>query len=250
MPADHNHHYGHTKAEYFSAAVEGVMIFIAAVVIMVAAVDRFISPAPIENVGIGLVISGIASVINGAVAFVLIRAGRRYRSLTLTADGRHLLTDVWTSVGVVLAVVLVAITDWQRLDPIIAFLVGVNIIIAGVRLMRESTEGLMDVSWAKEENAELAAIVRSFIRDDVRIHALRTRQSGYQRFAEMHVLVPGDWTVWQGHDLVEEIEQAVRAEMADIEITCHLEPIEDPRAYDDFPAEIPLIDQPDPPDSQ
>lgn len=237
-PADRSHQFGHSKAEYFSAAIEGVMIFIAAVFIIVTSVERFIFPAPLENVGIGLGISVVASVVNGGVAWVLLRAGRQHRSATLVADGKHLLTDVWTSVGVVVGVALVWLTGWERLDPIIAFAVGVNIIVTGWKLLAESVAGLMDVSWSKEENAELAKVVSRFVTHDVNVHALRTREAGHSRFVEMHVLVPGSWTVIEGHDVVEEIEQAVTAKFEGCVVTIHLEPREDPRAYGDYDTEV------------
>jgi cation diffusion facilitator family transporter len=239
-PADKNHHFGHTKAEYFSAAIEGQMIFVAAVVIMWTAVERFLNPQPLENVSIGLVVSVVASVVNGVVAVVLMRAGRRHRSLTLVADGKHLLTDVWTSVGVVVGVVLVAVTGVERLDPIVAFLVGVNIVVTGWKLLVESSGGLMDISMSKEDNRAVADVLTDFVTSEVHFHALRTRESGHHRFAEVHVLVPGAWTVRQGHDLVEEVETAVQERLGDIALTCHLEPSEDPRAYGDYAAEFPV----------
>ena len=240
MPADKNHHFGHAKAEYFSAALEGMMIFVAALVILYTSVDRFLNPRSIENVGIGLAISVLASIVNGVVAFILLRAGRQYRSLTLTADGKHLLTDVWTSAGVIVGVLVVALTGIERLDPVIAFLVGLNIIWTGWKLIRESTEGLMDVALSKEENRGIAEILARFVSKDVHFHALRTRVSGHHRFAEVHVLVPGRWSVQRGHDLVEEVEAAIHEEFADLSITCHLEPAEDPRAYGDYTAEFPV----------
>ncbi len=240
MPADKNHHYGHSKAEYFSAAVEGQMIFIAALAIMWAAVDRFLHPRPIENVGIGLAVSIVASVVNGVVAVVLLRAGRRHRSLTLTADGKHLMTDVYTSAGVVVGVLLVALTGIQRLDPVIAFLVGLNIVFTGYTLLKESVEGLMDISMTKQENRSIADTLARFVTPDVHFHALRTRVSGHHRFAEVHVLVPGAWSVQQGHDLMEDVEAAVHETFSDVALTCHLEPTEDPRAYGDFSAEFPV----------
>ena len=240
MPADKNHHFGHSKAEYFSAALEGQMIFIAALVIMWTAVERFLHPRPIENVGIGLAISVFASVINGVVAIVLLRAGRKHRSLTLTADGKHLMTDVWTSAGVVVGVLLVAVTGIQRLDPVIAFLVGVNIVVTGWRLLQESVMGLMDVAMSKQDNRAIADILATFVSREVHFHALRTRLAGHHRFAEVHVLVPGAWTVQQGHDLMEEVETAVHERFGEIALTCHLEPSEDPRAYDDYAAEFPV----------
>lgn len=239
-PADKSHHFGHSKAEYFSAAVEGMMIFVAAVFIIVAAVERLLNPAPVDNLGVGLAISVVATVLNGAVAFVLIRAGRTHRSRTLAADGAHLLTDVWTTVGVVVGVLLVGLTGWQPLDPIIALLVGVNIIWTGWKLMSESLAGLMDVSWPKEENAELARIMRTFTTSEVDIHGLRTRESGHQRFVDYHLLVPGVWDVQRAHDLSEEIQDAVTEAFDGVIITSHIEPREDPRSYADYATEVAL----------
>lgn len=239
-PADKSHHFGHSKAEYFSAAVEGMMIFVAAVVIIVAAVERLLHPAPVENVGVGLLISVIATILNGAVALVLIRAGRKHRSRTLAADGAHLLTDVWTTVGVVVGVMLVWLTGWQPLDPIVALLVGANIIWTGWKLISESLDGLMDVSWPKAENAELARIMRRFTTDEVDIHGLRTRESGHQRFVDFHLLVPGAWDVRRAHDLCETIEDAVREVFEGVVISSHIEPLEDPRSYSDYATEVAL----------
>ena len=232
-PPDEDHHFGHNKAEYFSAAVEGVMILVAAVFIIWAAVRRFLVPQPIENVGIGLVVSVVASVLNGVVAFVLIRAGRRHRSITLTADGRHLLTDVWTSAGVVVGVLLVAVTGWLRLDPAVAFLVGLNIVWTGGKLLRASVDGLMDKAASARSQARIIAVLDSMSGEQVRFHAVRTREAGHLLFVAMHVLVPGGWTVQRGHDLLEDVETRLRAEFEHIEIDTHLEPIEDPRSYED-----------------
>lgn len=239
-PADDSHPFGHTKAEYFSAAAEGQMIFVAAIVIIYSAVHRFLHPQPLENIGIGLVISVVASVINGVVAFVLIRAGKQHRSLTLLADGRHLLTDVWTSVGVVLGVILVATTGIDRLDPVVAFLVGVNIIVTGWRLLMASASGLMDAALPAEESSAIAGVLSGFSSDEVVFHGLRTRTSGHQGFAEVHVLVPGAWDVQRSHDLVEEVEAAVEREVGNVALIAHVEPLEDPRAYNDFPTEVPI----------
>lgn len=237
-PADGHHMFGHSKAEYFSAAIEGQMIFVAAVVIIWTSVERFLNPQPLSNVGVGLVVSVVASVINGIVAVVLLRAGRAHRSMTLVADGRHLLTDVWTSAGVVVGVLLVALTGWLRLDAVVAVLVGINIIVTGWRLLQESVDGLMDHSWTGQENAELAAVLTGFATAEIDFHALRTRNAGHRRFAEVHVLVPGQWSVQRGHDLVEDIEASVLEALPDVDLVCHLEPLEDPRSYDDFPTEF------------
>jgi cation diffusion facilitator family transporter len=240
-PADEIHNFGHTKAEFFSAAVEGGMIFVAALVIIVTSVDRFLHPQPLENVGIGLLISVGASAINGGVAFVLLRAGRQYKSLTLKADGKHLMTDVWTSAGVVVGVLLVALTGWQRLDPIIAFAVGINIIIAGFRLVAESTSGLLDRTLPTEENAEIVAVLLRHTTDEVMFHGLRTRTAGRHGFATFDVLVPGSWSVREAHDLVEDVEADLREVAPDLDVRSHIEPREDPRAYGDHPVEIPIV---------
>lgn len=234
LPPDKNHHYGHSKAEYFSAAVEGLMIFIAAAVILVTSVERFINPRPLDNLGLGLAVSVVASVVNGAVAWVLLRAGRKHRSIVLTADGRHLLTDVWTSVGVVAGVALVWLTGWDRLDPVVAFAVGINILVTGWGLLRSSAAGLMDVSLPREDNERIQAILDGWSSEDVQFHAVRTRESGHRRFMEMHLLVPGDWSVKRGHDLGEDIVDSLMEAFPDLRVNCHLEPIEDPRSYEDM----------------
>jgi cation diffusion facilitator family transporter len=238
-PPDHDHQFGHTKAEYFAAAIEGIMIFVAAVFIIWAAVERFVRPEPIDNVGTGLAVSVVASVVNGVVAFVLVRAGRRHRSVTLVADGQHLYTDVWTSAGVVVGVALVWLTGWLRLDPIVAFLVGLNIVWTGSKLIRRSVDGLMDKALSPAAQARLTAVLDSLSGDEVRFHAVRTREAGRRHFVSMHVLVPGSWTVQQGHDLLEDVEARLREEFEDIVVDTHLEPIEDPRSYDD--GEVPPV---------
>ena len=232
-PPDKNHHFGHSKAEYFSAATEGVMIFVAAAVILFTAVQRFLNPQPIENVGVGLAVSVAASVVNGGVALVLLRAGARYRSITLVADGRHLMTDVWTSVGVVVGVLLVWVTGWERLDPVVAFAVGLNILVTGSRLIRGASAGLMDVSLPKKDNELIRTVLGRFTSAEVSWHRLLTREAGNRRFMQFDLLVPGEWTVQRGHDLVEDITDALVAEFPDIDVLCHIEPAEDPRSYED-----------------
>ena len=232
-PADSNHHFGHSKAEYFSAATEGLMIFAAAGVILVSSVQRFLDPQPLENVGIGLAVSVVSSVVNGAVAVVLLRAGSRHRSITLTADGKHLMTDVWTSAGVVVGVLLVALTGWERLDPVVAFAVGVNIMVTGSRLIRGASAGLMDVSLPTGDDALIRAVLDRFTSADVSWHRLLTREAGHRRFMQFDLLVPGDWSVRRGHDLAEDITDALMAEFPDIDVLCHIEPVEDPRSYED-----------------
>ncbi|HEY5185154.1 MAG TPA: cation diffusion facilitator family transporter [Actinomycetes bacterium] len=234
LPPDENHHFGHTKAEYFSAAIEGIMIFVAAVVIIFSAVERLLHPRPLENVGIGLVISSLATVVNGVVGVLLIRAGARYRSITLTADGKHLLTDVWTSIGVVVGVLAVALTGWLRLDPIVAIAVGINIVVTGWRLLARSVDGLMDHALGDEDHGRIVRVLDRLASDTVHFHALQTRESGHVRFVSVHVLVPGAWTVQRGHDLLEQVEEAIRAELGHVEVHTHLEPVEDPTAYEEI----------------
>jgi len=249
-PHDETHHYGHTKAEYFSSAIEGVMIFVAAVIIIVSAGERLLNPRPLENVGIGLLISVVASAINGAVGVVLLRVGRRHRSITLEADGHHLLTDVWTSAGVVAGVLLVAVTGWLPLDPIIALLVGVNIVWTGWKLMSASVDGLMDHALSDEEHRRLSAVLEEFESGDIAFHTVRTRQAGQRVFMSMHVLVPGAWTVQRGHDVAEEIERRVRTAFGDAEVLTHLEPREDPLSYEDMLPGLPVRNGADrPPDA-
>ncbi len=240
LPPDENHHYGHGKVEYFSAGLEGLMIFVAATVIIIEAVRRFFNPTPIDHVAAGVLVSLVATAINLGVGLVLIRAGRRHRSRTLEADGRHLITDVATSVGVVIAVILVSPTGWLWLDPTIALAVAINILVVGVRLVSGSVSGLMDEALPKADHDRIAAVLQRFTSDEVAFHALQTRESGHRRFVSVHVLVPGSWTVQRGHDLLEDIEAAVRSDLEFCEIHTHLEPIEDPRAYDDVLGGLPL----------
>lgn len=233
-PPDKNHPFGHSKAEYFSAGAEGMMIFIAAAVIMYTAVQRFIHPRPIEDVGIGLLVSVLASVVNGLVAWVLLKNGRQRRSMTLIADGKHMLTDVWTSVGVLVGVGLVWLTGWQRLDPIVAFAVGVNILVTGAKLVGQSGTALLDVSLPKEDNEAIRDFLDAHSNDHVKFHAVRTREAGYRRFLEFHMLVPGSWTVKQGHDAMEDLIDEILDEWPEMRVSGHLEPIEDPRSYEDM----------------
>lgn len=245
-PADSTYTYGRSKAEYFSAAVEGVMIFFAAGAILIVSAERFINPQPLENVGIGLGVAIGAGVLNGVVALILLRAGKKHRSITLTADAKHLFTDVITSVGVVVGVVLVAITGWERLDPILGFLVGVNIVIMGARLVVESVQGLMDRTLPDDENDNLVAVLQSHTSDDVQFHGLQTRVAGREKYANVDVLVPGNWTVARGHRYIEQIESEMEAAVPGLVVVTHLEPIEDPESYADIPTgQIPIPQTPD-----
>jgi cation diffusion facilitator family transporter len=228
MPADDNHAHGHGKAEYFSSAFEGFLILVAAASIAYAAIDRLLNPRALEAVGIGLVVSVAASVINLVTSRILMDVGRKYRSITLEADAHHLMTDVWTSAGVIAGVGLAWLTGWLWLDPVIALLVALNIVWTGWQLLNRSAAGLMDVSIPPEEIKAVDDVLDGYRRQGLAFHALRTRQAGSRAFISMHVLVPGTWTVQQGHDWSERIEADIRQAIPNSNITTHLEPIEDP----------------------
>lgn len=232
-PADRNHHYGHFKAEYFSSGLESVLIVLAALAIIHAAVARLLQPEPLEQLGIGLALSLVATALNGLVAWVLLRASRRFHSITLRADAHHLLTDVWTSCGVVLAIGLVKLTGLTILDPLIAIAVALNITFTGWNLLRETASGLLDRSLPEDEHERLLALLATHETEDIRFHALRTRVAGSRRFVAFHVLVPGRWTVQAGHDLCERLEQEIAVALPRSDVLTHLEPIEDPKAWAD-----------------
>jgi cation diffusion facilitator family transporter len=232
-PADEEHAYGHTKAEYFSSGVEGTLILLAAGSIAYAAVQRLIHPKPLEELGVGLAVSSAASVVNLVVALLLRRVGRKRNSITLEANAQHLLTDVWTSVGVVVGVGAVFVTGWQPLDPIVALVVAVNIVWTGVSIVLRSTSGLMDTSLSGEDQDRVRSVLAPYERNGIQFHALRTRQSGARKFLTVHVLVPGDWTVQRGHELLERIENDIRATLPGASILTHLEPLDDPASFRD-----------------
>ena len=232
-PADDEHAYGHGKAEYFSSGVEGGLILVAAVSIAVAAVPRLIHPQPLKEIGIGLTVSVVASLINLIVAILLLRAGKRHNSITLEANAHHLLTDVWTGVGVVAGVGMVYITNWQRLDPIVALLVVAMVVWTGVSIVKRSVAGLMDAALSEEDLSRVRQIIESYKRDGIQFHALRSRQAGAKKFVSTHVLVPGDWSVQRGHELVDKIESEIRQALPDATVFTHLEPLDDPASWDD-----------------
>jgi cation diffusion facilitator family transporter len=232
-PPDDEHAYGHTKAEYFSSGFEGALIFAAGVAILWAAIPRFWAPQPLESIGVGLVLAAIAAVMNAGVAVVLLRAGRRYGSITLEAGGHHLLTDVWTSVGVIVGVGLVGVTDWLWLDPLLAVGVAVHIAFMGVRLLRRSTLGLLDTALPEGQLRRIEEALAAFEARGIEFHALRTRRAGRRSFISLHVLVPGEWTVQRGHDLAEEVEDRLMAIVPGSNVFTHLEPVEDPASFRD-----------------
>ncbi len=226
-PADHNHDFGHGKAEYLSAAVEGTLIVVAAAAIIVGAINRFINPVPLESLGIGVLLAAVASVGNLVTGLILIRAGRRHRSITLEADGKHLMTDVWTSVGVLAGIGVVGATGLVWLDPLIALAVGVNIVFTGVGLIRRSVVGLLDATLPPDEVAVIQQALEP-LTDDPRVHLtdLRTRESGRQRFVQATLTVPGEWSVRRSHDLADRVEEEVGRALPGTVTFVHVEPME------------------------
>lgn len=232
-PPDEEHAYGHGKAEYFSAGLEGAFILLAAGFIAVAATGRLLDPAPLDDVGLGLLVSAGASLVTLLVARLLLRAAREEGSIVLEADGKHLMTDVWTSAGVIGGVALVALTGWERLDPVIALLVAANIVYTGSVLIRRSGAGLMDRSLDDSSLAEIERVLGRFEDGGLRFHAIRTRQAASRAFISLHVLVPGRWSVKRGHDAAEQVEAALREAVPRATVFTHLEPLEDPRSFAD-----------------
>ncbi len=243
-PADEEHTYGHTKAEYFSSGFEGLLIVAAAVGIVVAAVRRFIEPQPIQEPALGLAVNGLASVVNFGVARVLRRVGKRHESITLEADAQHLMADVWTSLGVIAGVGAAVATGWHRLDAIVAIAVALNVLRSGIRLLARSMHGLLDTSLPGETLEKIKRILDGHSGTGVRYHALRTRQAGARRFISFHILVPGSWTVQRGHDLLEKIEERIREAVPNSVVDTHLEPIEDPVSWEDTRLERPTGENP------
>ena len=231
-PPDTNHTYGHDKAEYFSSGAEGTLILIAAGTIIYSAVYRLVNPAPLENLGIGSAIALLASAINFGVSRIMLRVARQEDSIALEADAHHLMTDVWTSVGVVTGILVVGVTGWQVLDPLIAIAVAVNIIWMGVQLLRRSTAGLMDVTLPRAEVAVIQTAISDVTGPEVPYHALRTRKSGSRRFIDFHLLLPGKTTVQESHDLVSQIETAIEQQLPNTYVTIHVEPREDASSWD------------------
>ncbi|MBK6766051.1 MAG: cation transporter [bacterium] len=233
-PPDDDHAFGHGKAEYFSSGAEGAMILVAAGSIALAAVDRLLHPQALERVGLGLVVTGIASVVNLLTALAIRNAAKKHSSITLDANARHLMTDVWTSAGVIAGVAVASQTNWRPLDPIIALIVAANIIREGVHIVRASIAGLMDTAISSDDHQKVEAVLDGFKVNQVSYHALRTRQAGQRKFVSVHILVPGDWTVQKGHELLEQIEGAICAAVPGTNVLTHLESLEDPASWDDI----------------
>ena len=233
-PEDEDHPYGHNKAEYFSSGVEGALVFLTGVGIGVAAVLRFLEPQPLEQLGIGVTLSALSTAINLGVALLMLHAGRRYRSVTLEANGHHLLSDVWTSVAVVAGLGAVALTGWHVLDPTVALLVAGHVSWIGLSILRRTVTGLMDSALTEEDQAALKRALEAHVVHPVQVHALKSRVAGARRFVSLHVLVPGDWTVQRGHELLERIEADIRRTLPNTSVLTHLESLEDPASWDDI----------------
>lgn len=233
QPPDDDHAYGHSKAEYFSSGFEGMLILIAGGLIIWQAVPSLFNPQPLQQAWVGLLVSAAAAVVNLIVAQILKKAGRQYRSITLEADSHHLMTDVWTSVGILIGVALVAISGWRVLDPIIAIVVALNILWTGFKLLRESADGLMDAAWNDDDLRTLDEVLKQFSDATVQFHAIRTRRAAAQRFVSFHLLVPGAWPVQQAHELAERVEGRLSELMPGVTAISHIEPIEDPASYAD-----------------
>jgi cation diffusion facilitator family transporter len=230
---DDKHPFGYTKAEYFSSAVEGGLIILAALAIVGAAVPRLIAPQPIQHIDSGIFISLVAAAVNLGVALVLLGAGRRHDSIALEADAHHLLTDVWTSIGVVAGVGATVLTGWLALDPLIAIAVALHITWTGAKVLRRSVLGLMDRALPDSDLERIRGILEPYRVRGIEHHALRTRRAGRVRMVDMHLLVPGEMTVRDGHRVADEIEDAIREALPGSTVLTHLEPIEDPASYRD-----------------
>jgi len=234
-PADEEHAYGHHKAEYFSSAIEGGLIVLAAFSIIWSAIPRLIHPQPLENVGIGLLVSFGASAINLAVGLILIKNGRKNHSITLEADGKHLMTDVYTSIGVLIGIGIVKLTGWLILDAIVAIGVALNIVWTGYQLMRRSALGLLDSSLPEDERLKITNALDRYKKQQLEYHSLMTRQAGQRKFIALHILLPGQLTIQEGHDMVEKIEKDIRDLFnAPVTVFTHLEPVEDPVSMHDI----------------
>lgn len=232
-PVDATHTYGHEKIEFISAGLEGAFIFVAGIGTAWVAIDRLINPTGLEDLGLGASLALSASVINFVVGLILVRVGRREHSIVLEADGRHLLTDVWTSVAIIAGLIVVWATGLHVLDPVIAILVGLNITVTGVRLIRRSFDGLMDHALPAGQQEQLRELIRANAPAGTAFHALRTRQAGARKFADFHLLLPGNMPVREAHDIGMRIEDVLRVAVPNLEVTIHFEPIEEGVSYED-----------------
>jgi cation diffusion facilitator family transporter len=234
-PIDRNHNYGHEKVEFFASGLEGTLILIAAGGIAYLAIERLLNPQPIEGYGAGVAIAIVASVINLVVARLLIKTGRSHHSIALEADGRHLMTDVVTSAGVVIGLLLVRITGIGAIDPLLAIVVAANVLWTGISLIRVSIDGLMDTALPERDVRDLRRAIQAGLEEEETYHALRTRRAGSRTFVDFHLLVPGNQSVQRAHEITHRLEAAVDGVLPGAETTVHIEPIEDPSAWADSP---------------
>jgi cation diffusion facilitator family transporter len=232
-PPDEEHAYGHSKAEYFASSFEGALILVAALSIAYSSAKRLMHPVPVRDAAEGAAIAAVSLVVNVVVAMMLLRAGRRYRSIALEADAHHLVADVWTTVGVIVGVGIAALTGWEWVDPVIAIVVALNIVRIGWGLMRRSALGLLDTAIPEEDRSAVIRILERYAEEGAEYHALRTRQAGVRRFVSVHVLVPGAWSVQRGHELLERMEEEIREAIPQSTVFTHLEPLEDPVSFED-----------------
>lgn len=233
-PPDREHPFGHSKAEYFSSVIEGALILVAAIAIGVTATERLMNPKPLEELGLGLIVSVSASVINLVTALILLKAGKRCNSITLEADARHLMTDVWTTAGVLAGLLLVKVTGWIILDPVIAILVALNIVFTGFRLIKRSVSGLMDEALPEDEMNKIKEILDRYRRERIIYHSLYTRKAASKNFIFLHLLMPGDWHINRGHEVTKRIEGEIKSALDESDVFIHIEPINDPDAFDDY----------------
>lgn len=231
-PADQNHTFGHAKAEYFSSGLEGVLIILAGAAVAIPAAYRVFYPVRLRQMDLGLAIAVAASVVNLVTAYILGRAGQKHRSIALEASAKHLMTDVWTSVAVIAGVAGVRFTGWVRIDPIVAFVVGINILNTGFKLVQRTVAGLMDTAIPSDDQSAVRQVLERFQAQGVRFHKLQTRLAGRMKFISLHVLVPGSWTVSQGHELLDRIESEIHHAVPGSVVFTHLEPLDAPTAWD------------------
>lgn len=233
-PPDRDHPFGHSKAEYFSSVIEGTLILIAAIAIGVTSTERLMNPQPLQELGAGLLISASASLINLLTAMVMLKAGKRLNSITLEADARHLMTDVWTTGGVLLGLLLVKITGWIILDPLIAILVAVNIVFTGFKLIKRSVAGLMDEALSDDELNRVKSILDKYRKQRITYHSLYTRKAASKNFIFLHLIMPGNWHISRGHEMTKEIELKIEKILPDSDVFIHIEPLNDPDSFDDY----------------
>jgi len=233
-PADREHPFGHDKAEYFSSLIEGVLILLAAVGIIYSAINRLYHPRPLEDLGYGMALSILATSINFATARVLLHYGKKHDSITLEADAHHLMTDVWTTLGIVAGIVMVKFTSWQLLDPLMAIAVGCSIIYTGGKLVVRSADGLMDSKLSEKELILIKQVLDRYRSQGIDYHALYTRQASSKRFVTFHLLFPGDMTVLQAHKVSKTVEEEIASVLPHSDVFIHIEPMNDPDAFDDI----------------